>query len=385
MKGECKLKRLVTKTWTCRMCGKKINSSIRECSCGFVRDSKTEWDKDSPSKIVDPKLAEQINRNEDWYCSYCDSSVSDDDTICPCCGHTRSDEDRTYSQIKAKREENDSAKYIDPIQTIANRSQDDNDYSSDNTFSSTPTSVNRSKHSIGIRASLFNHWKAILASTLGIAFLVLFIFLLIPRTEELKITSFSWDRALAIEKYKQVSESDWNLPENAELQYTKNEIYTYQQVLDHYEKKSKKIEKRKVIGYEDVVISTKDLGNGYFEEEVSQKPIYETYFEESFYEEPIYTNIPVYKTKYYYTIYRWKYDHTLNTAGFDQLPYWADTTNLPTDERISARSENYFVHGKKQDGEIKKLKLKYSSWTTLQMDQTVKFKVYIDGSAEIIN
>lgn len=69
---------------------------------------------------------------------------------------------------------------------------------------------------------------------------------MIPKTQEITINSFSWERSIDIEKYQTVEESDWSLPSNARLQYSQKEFYGYQDVLDHYETRSRQVAKERV-------------------------------------------------------------------------------------------------------------------------------------------
>ena len=45
-----------------------------------------------------------------------------------------------------------------------------------------------------------------------------------PRNDKLNITDIKWERSISIEEERTVDESDWNLPSNARLHYTKEEI-----------------------------------------------------------------------------------------------------------------------------------------------------------------
>ena len=69
------------------------------------------------------------------------------------------------------------------------------------------------------------------------------------------------------------------MPSGARLKYEKNEIYDYEKVVDHYEIKTKQVEKTRISRYETYVTGYKDLGNGYFEEITDERPVYETYYE----------------------------------------------------------------------------------------------------------
>ena len=165
---------------------------------------------------------------------------------------------------------------------------------------------------------------------------------------------------------------------NTRLEYSHSE-----QVLDHYETKTRQVEKQRISGYESYVSGYRDLGNGYFEEIISERPIYETYYETETYEEPVYRSEPIYRTKYYYEIDKWLYERSVTTSGTDKSPYWGET-NLSSDERTSSQSEKYMVKGidLKTDESIS-FSLSFEEWSSLDIGQNLHIKISF-GHGEII-
>lgn len=86
---------------------------------------------------------------------------------------------------------------------------------------------------------------------------------LAPKVKNVTIDDFDWERTIDIEEIVTHSESDWQLPDDARLQYTKNEIKSYEQVIDHYEKVTETKTRRVIDHYEDEV-SHVDLGKRIF-------------------------------------------------------------------------------------------------------------------------
>lgn len=378
--------------WDCPQCSRKgISKDIRECpGCHCPIDENVHFYEPAEKEYLSEDEASKVSKDPNMICSFCKRQLFEDDSTCPSCGALKTDSELNYFQNleKQKQKENDSVVTPPPRITYPNPS---NNRTTSNTSTSTSTvttstnNTSNSDYAPSVIDFISQFWKGIVGIIFGISIIVLAIVLLSPKTEELTISSFSWERSISIEKNVLVDESGWSLPSDAtELKYTREEVYKYEQVLDHYETRSKKIQKKRIVGYEEVVVGTKDLGNGYFEEQTSQKPIYEKYTETSYYEEPVYRSDPIYKTKYYYTIYRWKFDHSLSSFGNNQSPYWSDTSNLPDDERISSRKEAYYILGKNSKDELEKIKISFSSWEKLQVGQTVKVKVFIDKSGEII-
>ena len=149
------------------------------------------------------------------------------------------------------------------------------------------------------------------------------------------------------------------MPSGARLKYEKNEIYDYEKVVDHYEIKTKQVEKTRISRYETYVTGYKDLGNGYFEEITDERPVYETYYESEEYKEPIYRQEPIYKTKYYYEFDKWLY------------------------ERTATKHEKYYVKGNNIDGKSLEFLFSYEDWANIQIDTKYEVSSF-DGRGEII-
>ena len=153
--------------------------------------------------------------------------------------------------------------------------------------------------------------------------------------------------------------------------------------MDHYETKTRQVAKQRLAGYETYVSGYRDLGNGYFEEITSKRPIYETYYETETYQEPVYRNEPVYATKYYYEIDKWLYERTVSTSGKDKNPYWGEP-NLCDNERVSNKTEKYYIMGLNSKGKERKVSLDYALWKDLNLNQKVKMRISILGDGELI-
>lgn len=350
--------RLIEATWDCSYCGTKGNrGKIRECrNCGKPRDENTQFNMPQTITYVSEEEAKTINRNPDWICPYCNSLNSDSLSICKSCGSTRTKENLNYFTRK---------KQVNVDNHMHN--------SGKNEKNTVKTIQNFVKH----------YWKILIIIPLVLALIAGMVYLLIPKNEEITITGFKWERSIDIEKYQTVEESGWSLPTGARLKYTNTEISHYKTVLDHYETKTRQVEKERISGYESYVSGYRDLGNGYFEEIISQRPIWETYYEIEVYQEPVYREEPVYATKYYYEIDKWLYDRRVSTSERDQEPYW-DEVNLNDNERISHKSERYYVIGLNSKGKEKVVSLDYEDWLSLSINQTIKLKVSIFGDGELI-
>ena len=212
-------------------------------------------------------------------------------------------------------------------------------------------------------------WKWIL--------LAVFLFwCVLPVKKNLTVEGFEWQREIAVEEYQLCHESDWSLPSGAKLTKKKNEIHHYNKVLDHYETKTKKVAHRVQDGYS---TSYKDLGNGQFKE--VQTPRYRTEYTTETYKEPVYKNVPVYQTKYYYDIGRWKGITPIVAHGMNKEAYWPETS-LPTgvsnpsygDRRQGSRKETYWVILKNKKGKTEKHEYSQGEWNAMNLGDTVSRK-----------
>lgn len=123
-----------------------------------------------------------------------------------------------------------------------------------------------------------------------------------PRKDVAVVVSTPWERVIYIEKLKTFKESDWDLPSEARLRYTRREIHHYRDVIDHYERSA-----------------------------------------DGTYEKPVYRQEPVYNTKYYYEIDRWMVVRNYTSKGDDHEPYWNEEYTLQASERDTKREEHYWV------------------------------------------
>ena len=206
-----------------------------------------------------------------------------------------------------------------------------------------------------------------------------------PKVRNVTIDDFEWQRAIDVKENVTYDESGWTLPDGARLQYTRNEVKTYKDVLDHY-KTVTETRTRRVIDHYEKRSSYKNLGNGYFEEHTKNVPVYttETYTENV--QKPVYRQEPVYATKYYYEIDRWTVTDTAKSSGHGQNPSWPKP-KLKDGQRTGDKNEHYFVTAtyqkKKDETETEKYEMAFSEWNELKKGEEIKLKIDVGGFAEI--
>ena len=327
--------RIIRGYWDCQYCGKKsIDGLVDTCpGCGRRKPKNTKYYMRSgpiPTNdvLTDEELKDAgISREEcdgnhkDWVCDFCNSLNNWSDTTCRSCGSPKKEATKEYGQ-KELYENYASNVEVEPIRT-----------------------------------------KTYIPYIIGALLILLSVILLFPYNKTISVTGFAWERNVALEEYKTVEESDWEVPSGGRVYDEQSEIRSYQDVFDHYETRS--VEKsREVFDHYDTYTSYSDNGNGTFTEHTSQSPVYRTEYYTETYEEPVYRKEPIYDTKYYYEIERWVHTDNYRSSGNDKNPYWNEEY-LPLKEnmRDTDKTEKYEVFYDNGTDEIKS----YSDWNQMSV------------------
>ncbi len=338
--------KIVVGCWDCDYCGAdRISGEIKICpNCGKPRGKDVTFYMAGPKNYVEDP--DKINKNPDWVCPYCQTLNPDDNKFCSACGSAREESDTNYFESKEKDREREEKREED------RRKAEGTD--------------------LAARASGSSRLPLIL---ILLAIFGLMVFAFMPKTRKMHVDSKTWERKVSIERYQEVRESSWNLPDGAWDVTSRDEVYTYNHVLDHYETRTREVSEQVLDGY-DTEIEYRDLGNGYYEEIEHQVPRYRTEYHTETYQEPVYVDIPVFAKKYYYSIMKWLYDRDEVTSGADNEPYYAEL-NLPDNERESGRSEQYWI----LSGD-KRYRVNYDLWKQIKTGSDIRATV---GNGEIIS
>ena len=335
--------KIIIGCWDCTYCGTdRISGELRDCpNCGHPRD------KDVKFYMADPKNyaadQENVNKNPDWLCPFCDSLNPDSATVCSSCGASRDAKTQNYFQNKEKKE------------AEARKQQ---------TLKETAPAPKSKK---GLYIAL-----GVLAVVIA-----LIVFLVIPKSKTMEIESLNWERSVEVEEYREFEESDWTLPADAYDVTSRLELYGYNTVLDHYETRTRQVAVDVFDGY-DISYDYKDLGNGRFEEIEHKTPKYRTEYKSETYEEPIYRQDPIYQTKYYYYIMRWVTDHYEETSGVNDEPYFAEVNEDDT-HRTGEKKEKYSV----TDTDGKTYPTSYDIWKDLSPGEKINASVQMGEIKEV--
>ena len=341
------MSKLVMGYWDCPVCGnREIRGDVVNCpSCGRARgDVKfyvkgySEGDSLRESELshfeqLDDQKAEEMGKNPDWYCSFCNSLNSDKLQTCSNCGATRADSEANYFEMLKKKEEREAAKTaVRPQQGAPKQAPS--------------------------RRPLF----------LMLAFLAVIVALFVwmngdKTAGDLQVTSLEWARVINIEENRMFSESGWTLPAGAEQTDARREIQGYNQVLDHYEDVEVQ-RSRQVFDHDEYTLI--DNGNGTFSQ-VSH-PVYRTEYYTETERRPVYVPVPYYGTKYYYNIWRWTPSRDVTASGSDHNTAWPEY-QLSENEREGRKTEEYrftVEHTKKQ-GNPETYRIAESAWMNVNV------------------
>lgn len=319
-----KNRKLIMGYWDCDQCGEKhIEGTKQSCpSCGKVRSTSTKFYMDSSNKqyLTDEEAKDKGN-GEDWLCPYCGALNANENKTCQSCGSDRKDSEKGYAKMR----------------------QDEDAKAAEKQQAEPPAASS---------ASGIKQIGLIIAAVLAIAVIAFVVFKIIsPKTGSHTVETLGWKYTINIEQNIQVSDSDWYLPDDAELITTKREIQSYESVFDHYEYQDETYYEDEIVGYH-TEYEYVDNGDGTFSEQPYQVADYESVEKTRTVEVPVYRQEPVYATKYYYYEWRWEEERQVITSAdsiSSEEPYWGET-DLNDDERVSSRNEIYYVTATDKDG-----------------------------------
>lgn len=226
------------------------------------------------------------------------------------------------------------------------------------------------------RGRSFGAWKIVLIGMLVIAAIIgLAAIIAMPKKRTVTVKDMSWKTSVDVEKYLLCDEDDWKLPEGATLKTTKQEVHHTEQ--EYVGEREETYDSYEVIGSH-VEYSYEDNGDGTFSEVANDVDDYGYVTRTR--SVPVYRDKPIYKTKYYYTIWRWKYDRTETAEGGGKTPEYPDP-QLTDKERLGEKSVEYEVTCEVKNKE-KTYKVKEAIYDKLDIGETYNVKA---DSEEIVS
>lgn len=349
--------------WDCRSCGTTGNMGRdKSCPhCGAQRPNKVKFYlPEGELPVSNPDLLRDAQAGPDWQCSHCSTHNAGYRVTCSNCGAERGssvvNEVVDYTTATVSR----SGEYEKHPPTIDTLEVEDE-----------PRDVQML--GVGIDGSIIKApllWGAGITAVLG---LILF-FLFMPRETTVSVSGFTWERNISLEHYVTLREEDWSVPAGGRVVNSWTALHHYEQVLDHYETKTRQVSEQVKTGTRTYTCGSRDLGNGYFEDIECSEDIYETRYSTESYQYPVYRSEPRYATRYSYDIERWVFSRKLDTSGSDHEAFWASFT-LASNEREQSRYEKYIVKFTDKDEKSYSYQCGLDEWLTFRDGQSRLIKV----------
>lgn len=378
--------------WDCSSCGAKgIRGRYRECpNCGKPRGEDVQFYLKEFGREY--AIEDDESDKPDWFCEYCSSYNPDKANQCLSCGADRSGRD--YSQMRDTttsatiRDEDGNG--VDDSGEISNEEREHLNWNRDREDKAKKEEEHRKKTSpqsteeARPKGSKWNP-KA-MALILGLVVFVAGIaYYLMPKSVDVDVTGVGWERSVHIDQWQTVSESDWDVPQKARVYKQQEEIHHHDHVLDHYEDYYETVSEEVVDHYK-TVSHKRDMGNGKFEITEEKVPVYKTVTHKEKRQRPVYVDVPIYRTKYYYKLERWKPNRTVDTSGSDKNPYFGEFTLAKGvepynvgEEKVTDKVSKYTVTGKIEDEEKTLVVDDESWWQEINVGDRVHGKVTHDG------
>lgn len=335
--------------WDCPTCGHKGNlgPETRCKNCGAPRPEKVKFYLPEDAEVVeDEKRRREAQAGVDWVCGHCAAQNKAGDTLCYSCGNPR---DAASEDVDLEQVEYDTEQV--PRQGPGLEEAAGEQYRRARIRTEAASKRKRRRGLLGLILS-----SPILA---GILFFLLKSF---PQTVDVEVVGFIWERSIQFEHYEAVQEEAWEVPSQAFQVSSFKAIHHYDKVFRGYETRTRDV--RVKVGEESYVCGQRDLGNGYFEDRYCTRPIYET--REETYKAEVYEDVPVYATKYRYTIMRWvrKQAYFRKISGTDQQARWpeAPTQGDPDTWRQGPKDAVYYVTVLENDGDKHTEEVGYQYW-----------------------
>lgn len=324
--------RIVEGIWDCRYCGTNaIGGLTKHCPCcGHPQDEDVQFYLGEEKKYLEEEVAAQYGQGADWVCGYCGALNRVHFKYCATCGGAKDSSEKDYFQAKDQQAARAAAKQTPP-----------------------PPKK-----------------KSKLPMILALIAVLLVAFFMWPRTTASQVQEKSWTRTVDIQVERTVQEDDWQVPDGGRLLSQAQAIHHYNDVLDHYETRTREVAER-VLDHYDTSVSYSNNGDGTFTEVEHQTPVYRTEYHTETYQEPIYVKVPQYATKYTYEIERWFYDRTETASGGADEPHWPEL-KLTDKEREAGTTETYTVTATDEKEKSFTFEMSLEKWQGLNLHDSVK-------------
>lgn len=343
--------------WDCNICGtKKIKGTLRECpNCGQPRDKNVRFYMSGPDIELTEEEKKEKGKGADWLCKCCGSYNSILDDTCTSCGAERTNDD--YFSVKEKEEEKKAEKLVEE------------------------QAIEQSVETNTLQTMIGKYGKAALAVICGIFAIIAVVFACSPKTSTWTITDKYWNSYVDVEQNTYVAENDWVLPTGADLNDTRQEIHHYDKVADGTTEEE--YESYEQVGsHTETRTSYSDNGDGTFHSTTYTEEVPDYGYVTRTRTVTKYKDVPVYKTKYYYHIWRWKYQQTLEETEHGNVDVHYGTKELTDKERYTNKRVKYYIEYNVK-GKEKTKSIGEGNYKKLDIDHVYKVKTQLGKIKEI--
>ncbi len=350
--------------WDCPHCGRKRNRGPEKfCGgCGAPRgDGVQFYLPDDAREVTEADELRRAQAGPDWTCAFCEADNPSDHAFCSSCGAPRDGSTaRTVVEHRADAASPPPAAQPPDSQAIA----------------AVPPPPGHPKLKRGCQIGCL--------ALVGLVFLVWLIGR--PREKVLTVTGQRWERTVAVEELRTVTEEGWEgeLRAGTRSLPSRREVHHTNRVQIGTETRTRTVSERVQTGTERVKVGSRDLGNGYFEDVYEDRPVYEDRDHEETYQEPVYREDPVYRMKHRYEIDKWVSAREAKAGGADLSPDWPDA-RLGPKQREGQRTEVYEVLFEDKDGAGRVYRARDEvDWKSFQPGDRYRVKVQGEKIVEIL-
>lgn len=355
---------IVEGLWDCPYCGQTgIGGLKKQCpNCGHPQDEGTKFYLGIEKKVLSSEIAKNYGKGADWTCSYCNSLNRFSQTECANCGGPREESSGDYFENREKQKEKE-------------RDEEKDGSGQEHMQKCARLTAGEKQPKGGAQNKKWSRF-----AILGALFLLLLL-LFWPKKQTAVVVDKAWNRSIEVEEYTTVRESDWSIPSSGREYDRRQEIHHYNHVIDHYETVQVQKTRQVLDGY-DTHTEYADNGDGTFTSYTVETPRYRTEYYTQEEEQPVYRDDPIYRTKYYYEIERWIVNHTVDTKGKTDAPYWGEVV-LTDKQRQGARQEEYTVYFETKKGKKYDMTITENEWNRLQIGDKKKLVIQFGTIKEI--
>lgn len=372
--------------WTCSYCGtKRIGGLTKTCpNCGNPQSEGLKfYVLNGSKKYLEPEIAKDYGKGADWVCAYCGSYNRYNKTVCKNCGAAKADAKHDYFGKEVTLDSIDVSEYSTSNDITSQREKSQHQVTNELKHSLSPCNEENLNSSNKGQSFWKNINLKVVFSILGgtvatIALILLLISIFTPKMYNAKVCDKSWNRSVTIQELRTVYESDWEVPLGGRIYDERQEIRDYDHVIDHYDVVEQEVPRKEFDHYD---YEYYDNGDGTFDEE--KIPVYTTVYDTEYEEVPVYKDIPIYDTKYYYTIDRWFYSRTETSSGKTDDPYWPEF-NLRYKEKQSGESETYTICFETQEKKSYSKGVSYEQWKEYNIGEEYHITVVAGIVTEVL-